>query len=326
MALGGRLGPPYNETDGYTRARKMPGEHWMSTHQIVLPIQGLRCECPRSAGEIESVLARLEGVVFAQVNYATERAGVVYDPARVTTATMVAAIRRLGYDVSVEGMVLSSDDLLYATSARTIENRLHRHDGVVTVSADLRAARVNLEVLTGYDRLLPPSILAQLGLSAKVDGAADPWLIFAFRTALLVAFEFITLWSAGAHAGWLASPRSLHVPLVVLMLALAALVAAWPLYHSAYEVALRGDLDVTVIVALLASAFAFASLPLGILAPSAPWLLDAGFVAAMTLTTGWFVLRALTLWLLPSLARTARNVNLTTLPAGSEVVSNASRR
>ncbi len=297
----------------------------MSIQHIVLAIDGLRYECPRSAEEIERVLARLDGVVFAHVNYATERAGVVYDPARVTTARMVAAIRGLGYDVPVEGLLLSSDDLLYATSARAIENRLYRQDGVVSASADLGATRVKMDVLSGYERLIPRSILAQLGFPEKVHGAPDPRPIFLFRTALLIAFEFITVWSAGAHAGRLASPQWLHVPLVVLMLAFAAFVAAWPFFHSAFEVALRGEFDGTVIVALLASALAFASLPLGILSPSTPWSLDAGFVAAMTLTTGWFVIRALRLWLLPLFSRTVPNMSVSSVPVSGRRVKDARR-
>src|SRR5690349_6980425 len=59
-----------------------------------LPIEGMTCAS--CASRIERRLNKLDGVV-ASVNYATERASVSYDAARITPGDLVDAIDRVGY-------------------------------------------------------------------------------------------------------------------------------------------------------------------------------------------------------------------------------------
>lgn len=54
--------------------------------------------CAACAGIIESALQRVDGVLGAQVNAASERAEVRWDPQRTRATTLLAAIRRAGYD------------------------------------------------------------------------------------------------------------------------------------------------------------------------------------------------------------------------------------
>ena len=64
------------------------------TEQLDLPIEGMTCAS--CAARIERRLNKLDGVT-ASVNYATERAAVEYDPARVTPAALVEAVEETGY-------------------------------------------------------------------------------------------------------------------------------------------------------------------------------------------------------------------------------------
>jgi len=65
--------------------------------RMELPIQGMTCaNCVRA---IEQALGRLEGVVSANVNLATERATVEYVPTLVGRAQMVKAVEDAGYRV-----------------------------------------------------------------------------------------------------------------------------------------------------------------------------------------------------------------------------------
>ncbi len=300
----------------------------MSTQSISFPIRGIREACPKCAVDIERILTQLDGVVAAQVNYATERARVVYDPARVTAMKMVNAIRSIGFDTPLEHQTLHSGDLLYATSARTVEKILQPAPGVVHASVDLAARTLSLELFPEYGRTDPPvHILAGLGLRIDQAGSADAHSLFLFRSLILVVIELLAVWSAGAHAGVLLSPSSLHAPLVQVVIALIALFGAgWPFYRLAYTAALQGEFDGSVIVALVASAFAFGGLPIGILSPS-PWLTDVGFVMTTTLTTGWFVARALTVWLFPHLGGTTGKANaVSAARAPMDVLSDGSGR
>src|SRR5512135_1507962 len=178
----------------------------MSTQQISFAILGMRGACPKCAGEIQRTLARLDGVVAAQVNYATERATAVYDPTRVTALKMVNAIRSTGFDTPVEALTWHSDDLLYATSARTVARALEKSEGVVRAAADLAAHSVTVEVFPEYARRrYLERLFSALGFRVDSAGSADAWFLYCLRVVLLVAIEFLALWSAGAHAGFLVS-------------------------------------------------------------------------------------------------------------------------
>jgi Cu+-exporting ATPase len=62
--------------------------------RLELPIEGMTCAS--CATRIEKRLNKLGGVE-ASVNYATEKASVVYDPAHVGTEDLVAAVKQAGY-------------------------------------------------------------------------------------------------------------------------------------------------------------------------------------------------------------------------------------
>lgn len=274
----------------------------MSTQSVSFAVRGMYC--PKCAGDIERALTRLDGVVAAQVNYATERARVVFDPARASVSKMVNAIRRAGHDTPLERLTLHSDDLLYATSKRSVERVLENAQGVVCASVDLVEGYITLEVLPegrGARDLEP--ILARLGLRVHPSDSSHARKMFVTRGLMLAFMELVALWSAGAHAGLVSAPGLLHEPLVVAVIAwVAQFGIGWPFYRAAFDAALEGEFDASVTVALAASMFALASLPLGILMPL-PWLTDIGFVGAISLTTGWFLARLGMLFVLPRFRR-----------------------
>ena len=69
------------------------------THHVQLDVLGMTCAaCSRT---VERSLNRATGVTDAAVNIATEQAAVTYDPAVITGAGLVAAVRDAGYDVQM---------------------------------------------------------------------------------------------------------------------------------------------------------------------------------------------------------------------------------
>src|SRR6266536_1823601 len=67
------------------------------TGDVTLPVEGMTCaSCVR---RIEKALNRVEGVREANVNLATERAHVVYDPDTATLEALRAAVEKAGYQV-----------------------------------------------------------------------------------------------------------------------------------------------------------------------------------------------------------------------------------
>lgn len=72
----------------------------LATKSVALKIKGMTCGGCVFA--VRKVLTRLPGVSKADVSYENSRAVITYDPARVTTSKMIAAIRTLGYSATIE--------------------------------------------------------------------------------------------------------------------------------------------------------------------------------------------------------------------------------
>ncbi|TKC09298.1 heavy metal translocating P-type ATPase [Pedobacter frigoris] len=71
-----------------------------NTETISLPVLGMTCA--GCAVSVESMIAAQEGVVQAEVNYATQKVKVVYDPKVVTTEDMQKAVQGVGYDLIID--------------------------------------------------------------------------------------------------------------------------------------------------------------------------------------------------------------------------------
>jgi P-type Cu2+ transporter len=88
--LDGAYATPYDEA---YLARFV--EHDGDGAELSFVVEGLRCAS--CVWLNEKILARLDGVTSARVNYATHRARVRFDPTRITPAALFAAVGRLGY-------------------------------------------------------------------------------------------------------------------------------------------------------------------------------------------------------------------------------------
>ncbi|WDA60505.1 heavy metal translocating P-type ATPase (plasmid) [Deinococcus aquaticus] len=82
-------------TDLTARVREIGYEPLTATAD--LSVQGMTCAA--CVGRVERALKKVDGVLDAQVNLATERAHVTYLPGRVTGSDLNAAVTRAGYSV-----------------------------------------------------------------------------------------------------------------------------------------------------------------------------------------------------------------------------------
>src|SRR5262245_4141865 len=99
--------------------------------RVTLPITGMTCAA--CAARIEKVLARQEGVGRASVNFATHRASVEYDPARVDTFSLVELIRQLGYGTAEtsEARFYVNDSECMNCTTPMLEEAVRRVPGVL---------------------------------------------------------------------------------------------------------------------------------------------------------------------------------------------------
>lgn len=100
--------------------------------RLTIPVAGMRCAS--CAAGIERALHRVEGVVEAQVNFATEQAMVAYMPSQVDTATLKQAIRNAGYEPRESDDEIVTDR---AADAKAAEFRMLRTKLIVSVILSL---------------------------------------------------------------------------------------------------------------------------------------------------------------------------------------------
>ncbi len=96
----------------------------VATAKAELPITGMTCaNCART---VERTLNRLEGVVAATANFASERASVEYLPGVVSLAAIQQAIRDVGYDVVVPGEGEAAEDVERAAREAEIQDQTRK--------------------------------------------------------------------------------------------------------------------------------------------------------------------------------------------------------
>ncbi|HKO38375.1 MAG TPA: heavy metal translocating P-type ATPase [Solirubrobacterales bacterium] len=89
--------------------------------RLELPIEGMTCSS--CAGRVEKSLNQLEGVE-ATVNFATERASVSFDPARVEPERLVEAVEGVGYSASLPAARDEADEAPAADPTEPLRRRL----------------------------------------------------------------------------------------------------------------------------------------------------------------------------------------------------------
>jgi Cu+-exporting ATPase len=121
-------------------------------HELTLPIAGM--SCAGCASNIQRALNSVDGVAEASVNLVGERASVRFSGGRVPVDELVAAVRRVGYDVRVETATLPIGGMTCGGCAGRVEGALAGVDGVVKASVNLatqQAAVAYVPGVTGPD-------------------------------------------------------------------------------------------------------------------------------------------------------------------------------
>jgi Cu+-exporting ATPase len=94
------------------------------TAKAELPITGMTCA--NCAHTIERTLGRLDGVVSASANFASERASVEYMPSVISLAAIQQAIRDVGYDVIVSGEGVAAEDVERAAREAEVRDQTRK--------------------------------------------------------------------------------------------------------------------------------------------------------------------------------------------------------
>jgi Cu+-exporting ATPase len=113
--------------------------------RIDLPISGM--SCASCAAKIEKGLAKVEGVSKATVNFAAEKATVVFHPDQTDVYHLIDKVKDLGYSAKSEKIVLPVQGMTCATCVKKVEKALGSVKGVVQVSVNFATERASVEYL-----------------------------------------------------------------------------------------------------------------------------------------------------------------------------------
>jgi Cu+-exporting ATPase len=114
---------------------------------LSLPVEGMTCAA--CSTRLERQLAKLPGVASAQVNLATERAELSFDPAALGGADIAEAIRKAGFSVPSQSIELAIEGMTCAACSTRLEKQLAKVAGVETAQVNLATERATVTVRAG---------------------------------------------------------------------------------------------------------------------------------------------------------------------------------
>jgi len=129
--------------------------------KVVLPIKGMTCAS--CAQTIEGALNKLDGVIEARVNFATEKAFVKYDQGKVSREDLIGRVKDVGYGVRQETkkFTFKVGGMSCASCAQTIENALKKREGVLEAAVNFATEKATVS----YD----PTIVEVEDIKRVVD-------------------------------------------------------------------------------------------------------------------------------------------------------------
>ncbi len=201
----------------------------MAQRQVQIPVTGMTCA--NCAANIERGLKKLDGVSGASVNFASERAGVAFDPAAIPLEAILEKIEKLGYGVATQKVDLPITGMTCANCAANIERTLNKKvEGVVSASVNFASERASVEFIpsqaslaeiaaaiekAGFGVILPDAEgeaevdAEQAARDAEIRDQTRKFivgLIFAlplFVWSMARDFALIGMWSHAAWVNWI---------------------------------------------------------------------------------------------------------------------------
>ena len=142
MPAGSSESPPDAQPHHANPIAKRKGE----ADRAELPVLGMSCAA--CAATIERGLQDLPGVRAANVNFATTRATVLFDPALLDRSALIETVRKTGYDVAVSSLDLQIQGISCASCVLRIEQAVQALPGVVRASVNLALGKARVDYLS----------------------------------------------------------------------------------------------------------------------------------------------------------------------------------
>ena len=248
----------------------------MTEKQVTLPITGMHCtNCSET---IARDLRKLDGVGAANVNYATEKATVTFNPSVLDESVIVERIKDIGYGVATGEIELPITGMNCVNCAATIEKTLNEmRPSVVSATVNFATEKAKIAYIPG--QVTPTDLIAAIKGAgygvveadsdqqlADVEQAAREaeiheqtrkfWIGVAFSLPLFLFsmardFALLGTWSDALWGNWLMFALATPVQFYV----------GWDYYTGSFKALRNGAANMDVLVAMGSSAAFFYSLP-----------------------------------------------------------------
>lgn len=248
----------------------------MTEKQITLPITGMHCT--NCSDTIARDLGKLDGVVAADVNYATERATVAFNPSVLDENVIIERIKDSGYGVATGEIELPITGMSCVNCAATVEKTLNEmRPSVVSATVNFATEKAHIAYLPG--QVTPTDLIAAIEGAGYGVVEANPdqqledveqaareaeireqtrkfWTGIAFSLPLFIFsmardFALLGTWSDALWGNWLMFALATPVQFYV----------GWDYYTGGFKALRNGAANMDVLVAMGSSAAFFYSLP-----------------------------------------------------------------
>ena len=224
---------------------------------LQLPIAGMTCAS--CVMRVEKALRALPGVERASANLATEQAAVAVEPG-VSAQTLVAAVRKAGYEVGTRQVALGVAGMTCGSCVSRVEKALLKVPGVASASVNLATEKATVDMLATVPVQALEAAIQKSGYTVKARETASasaseargwqwpawwPVAVAAALTAPLVApmlLQWLGIdWMVDGRAQWaLATPVQFWL--------------GWRFYRAGYKAVRAGAGNMDLLVALGTSA------------------------------------------------------------------------
>ena len=248
----------------------------MTEKQVTLPITGMHCT--NCSDTVARELGKLEGIATADVNYATERATVSFNPAVLDEIAIIERIKDIGYGVATGEIELPITGMSCVNCAATVEKTLNKlQPSVVSASVNFAAEKAQVTYIPG--QVTPTDLIAAVEGAGYGVVQADPdqqladveqaareaeiheqtrkfWMGVGFSLPLFLFsmardFALLGAWSHALWSNWLMFVLATPVQFYV----------GWDYYTGGFKALRNGAANMDVLVAMGSSAAFFYSLP-----------------------------------------------------------------
>ena len=248
----------------------------MTEKQVTLPITGMHCT--NCSDTVARELGKLEGVAAANVNYATEKATVTFNPSVLSEDTIIERIKDIGYGVVTGEIELPITGMHCVNCAATVEKALNEmRPSVVSATVNFATEKAKIEYIP--DQVTPIDLIAAIKGAGYGVVEADPdqkladveqaaheaeihdqtrkfWIGVAFSLPLFIFsmardFALLGAWSHALWGNWLMFVLATPVQFYV----------GWDYYTGGFKALRNGAANMDVLVAMGSSAAFFYSVP-----------------------------------------------------------------